>query len=450
MLHRRILRPSVSTPSIEACVFCVLRSCQPASAKRNYGRGAAPRARSTRDTTRQREEFTVPHHEVDRVIREENQLILDSKIRAITRAYNDGILKIEPDVADTIARRFLDIRKNVSVDDVRAICEESKTPLADLTSLSRVLVNCPFPHDRAVGRRILLAASRAGEPSATIFALAAAMNQGQLHSPELVSVKTQLEKLVRVERNPQAMILTGRIAEREGNLRRALALYEQAIEEALKQGDDATNDRSIEDAGIYGAWIHLGQVKLVLCDRPGATAAFEAGVLANGPLAFAALSDLEDDFSPRWLLYKTKAATSGHARCAYDLGRFYSLSDDKVKDLRKQERAWAKTEAERAAKAPKAWSSILTALAGLSPYQQLSQLSPQERDFFASEWFFIAGTSGHGPGYTAAAHIVCKLGKNWTLADIYRSAMWGPDAVDGVVKAELEMMVKRWESIAKP
>ncbi|TKA77410.1 hypothetical protein B0A49_03492 [Cryomyces minteri] len=275
------------------------------------------------------------------------------------------------------------------------------------------------------------------------------MNQGQLHSPELVSVKTHLEKLVRVERNSQAMILTGRIAEREGNLRRALALYEQAIEEALKQGDGATNDRSIEDAGIYGAWIHLGQVKLGLRDRPGATAAFEAGVLADDPLAFAALSDLEDDYSPRWLLYKTKAATSGHARCAYDLGRFYSLSDDEMDDLEKQERSRAKTEAKRAAKAPKAWSSILTALTGLSPYQQLSQLSAEKRDFFASEWFYIAGTSGHGPGYIAAARIAHKRGKLWTLADIYQSAFRGPDPANEVVKGELKMMAERWESTAE-
>jgi hypothetical protein len=295
----------------------------------------------------------------------------------------------------------------------------------DLTNLARVLLRSFDSVDRRQGWNLLDSACRAGSPSAVVFNVKQALRQKQLHHPSVAAALQQLKSLVVEGDNVPGLVLAGKVAESQGKTSEALALYKRATARhavtttPAKTIDNPWEDVEDMDVDVCTAWMSIANIHLKIAslfhDHEAAMQAFRTAALEyDDPYAYSRLADNEPECTALWLQYRLKAAASGHAQSAFDLGQLFSLPMEQV----------------LAIKDPTVRSEILNNPCS----QQLPNLTvikneywrviwKKSRDdwpgyseflrkYFATHWHFIAAKAGHLESISRLAAI------HWDMGDV--------------------------------
>ncbi|KAI9815431.1 MAG: hypothetical protein M1827_002564 [Pycnora praestabilis] len=221
--------------------------------------------------------------------------------------------------------------------------EHDITP-GTLTLLARIVIRSPTRNHRALARRLILSACDLSEPNAVIQMVSSAIATEQLTHKDLVNPLRRLASLADAGKNPEAMLVQGRICEREGNEGRALTYYEQALKLILETGTDGNK---VNEGGIASVYLALGTLKLKQQNIPEATEAFRKAADLDDPEACFHLGKLQPEGSKDHERLLLKAAASGIIPAADSIGVFYHsrslqapMSSSSAKQDRRMAREW--------------------------------------------------------------------------------------------------------------
>ncbi|KAL8831292.1 MAG: hypothetical protein Q9191_000948 [Dirinaria sp. TL-2023a] len=188
----------------------------------------------------------------------------------------------------------------------------------DITLLARVLLRT---ERTSMARDMFMAAARLRDEEATLFVVQEAIRRDSLHAPGVDAIyKGHFMQLMEIE-NPRALLLQGQLYERRRNHRQAIHLYEKLLASDLEKRAETDNKVEFGDA-----WVALGKLRLrVKNDLEGAERAISKAALEyDNPTAF---SELAKAFTPpssaEYESYMLKAAASGDAEAAHELGKLY-------------------------------------------------------------------------------------------------------------------------------
>lgn len=187
-----------------------------------------------------------------------------------------------------------------------------------LTALAKILTHSG--HKEKTGRDLLLASARLGDDEAILLVIKEAIKLRNLTTPKMVSIIYQQRFRPMVQRkHPAALYLEGQKNESEGQDEHALKLYERIVAANAESFD------TIGDISGVDIWKAIGKLRAKNKDRRGAEAAIRAAALQYDDPA--ALFQLAKTFtSPSLAQYESfmlKAAASGHAKAAHELGLLY-------------------------------------------------------------------------------------------------------------------------------
>lgn len=179
-----------------------------------------------------------------------------------------------------------------------------------------------------------------------------------------------------------ALYLEGRKIEGEGHLSRALEVYEKTVTA------DAETLGTIDGISMADIWKAIGKLRAKRKDRKGAEAAFRTAALEYDDPA--ALFQLTKTFispsSTEYESYMLKAAASGEAKAAHELGLLYfklAQGGISTKNQIHQDRSSTNSEASADSQAQELGSKRTFDLAVAGRKREESQ-----------EWFNIAAESG--------------------------------------------------------
>jgi tetratricopeptide (TPR) repeat protein len=116
--------------------------------------------------------------------------------------------------------------------------------------------------------------------------------------------------------NPAAMVVHGRVLEREGKKEQALRLFQKATE--TEWGEDHEFE-----SGVASAWLSLGWLKLKSNDSTGGEAALKKGADLNDARAAFHFALTQPPERKDYHTYMLKAAVSGIASAQHNIGVFY-------------------------------------------------------------------------------------------------------------------------------
>ena len=196
------------------------------------------------------------------------------------------------------------------------------------------------------GKRLLRGTANAGDPYAILFICGNAVHHDRLNSASFLSLRGKLDHLAQHDNIPQAVYLTGRIAQRNGKRKEAAELFKRCLS-LLSMTAKITKDhglsasekeleayeRAIHNSGTMPhPSVYLTNFCLEDGDLNGALDACKLGALKHDvPEAYFLLAiNLRGRFEPhnfdRWLQYFIKAATSGLSHASHKLGIHYATS----------------------------------------------------------------------------------------------------------------------------
>ncbi|KAF2400932.1 hypothetical protein EJ06DRAFT_556408 [Trichodelitschia bisporula] len=364
-----------------------------------------------------------------------------------------GHLKMNPRQAQTFMRNIEMVGMRPTPATLRSICEAVRVEISALCVLARVLLASQDPKIRAIGRSILLSASEAGDPAATIHAVNVAIRTDQLGSKEVQGPLARLRELAD-SGFQHAMVPQGKVHESYGEDLKALATYERLCEiskdnqaeelqpsgrpslkvqlkamlhghwgflrethEHFKSYTQMTGD--MLDSNVAMALVAIGDLRLKngpLFDHKAAYAAFkEAALKHEDPQALVWVRefDCREPYSPKWFEYTMKLAVSGYSQAAHELGDMYSLPRSKVLELDTAMQ-----------------DEILNnpAYRGLSR-REAAELDSKEVDpadlrrfLWASEWYLVAVAGEYARSWIALANLYWRIGLRGKAMAILRAA----------------------------
>ena len=186
-----------------------------------------------------------------------------------------------------------------------------------LSILARILLRSGYPPHSTTARDLFVAASKQNEETATAQLIQQAIKADQLQHPDLGHARQHLDYLAAAS-NPTALLLLGTIRENEGNVAKALALYNQAC-------STANNIPETSNGLIAKALNNAARLYQRLGDTSSAKAALEKAALShdNPHACFHLALHHISLTSPNYLPYMLKAAASGVSAAAQELGLFY-------------------------------------------------------------------------------------------------------------------------------
>ena len=220
---------------------------------------------------------------------------------------------------------------------------EYKLKVIHLPMLAIPLLRIPGQQSR-IAADMLFACSAAGDLQATLqilhagyystngYDMPSAMELARLFTPEdLSKCKLMLEQLAEgkdggaaATGDANAMTLHGKFLELAGNLQEAKYFYEKALEKY----DTTIHVNYPHPMALpwLRPWTELAKLERSLPEPSQDTLkkALEFGALkADDPTAYYELALLQQEKSPSWLAYTSKAAASGITEAMYQLGQFY-------------------------------------------------------------------------------------------------------------------------------
>ncbi|TAQ86714.1 hypothetical protein B7494_g4962 [Chlorociboria aeruginascens] len=238
-----------------------------------------------------------------------------------------------------------------------------------LVILSQLLNRCPGNAQRILAKRVMLAASEAGEKSATFTLITAAIKQDKVNHKDYVGPLKRLLMMGRVSKDPDAMVVLGNVMSHAKKEKEALEWFRNATQTPVSF--------NFERAGE--ALVNIGLILQKQKDRKEAIATFEiAAKELDDPKAYFMLSVLEGKESKNHEVYLLKAAEAGITGAFHDLGTLY------------------KSRVEGQARKPTSMKDYL----------------------YAAEWFKISAAAGSGPSMLMLASIHKLVGEveeglNW-------------------------------------
>lgn len=192
------------------------------------------------------------------------------------------------------------------------------------------------PQHSATAKDLMIAASKQSDSAATLQLMSEAIKIQNHRHPDVTFARQHLADMAKA-RNPKALTLMGQIRESEGNLEKALKLYESTTRinsgtEGVAEGLDGT---------LADAWSGIARLKAIAGDWAGGKAALEKAALQyDDPSAYYGLAQQCISLtSPDWLNYMLKAAISGDAAAANKLGRYYLGHTLGIRQLAKRGKA---------------------------------------------------------------------------------------------------------------
>ncbi|KAH0283862.1 hypothetical protein M436DRAFT_83873 [Aureobasidium namibiae CBS 147.97] len=244
------------------------------------------------------------------------------------------------------------------------------------------------------GRRLINQCAELGHAEAAIQVVASALRQdaikpGVLRNPTVMKATERVHEGAKTG-NVRALVMEANLARHMGQVGRATAQYQKAVDRIMKDGGVQEGDKySLIKDELSSPWIELGYLRTTQGQMVDAMKAYLAGQESDDPMAFFNLARLDlfmaGTHSHDWLYNMTKAAASGHYLAAQELGEYYANS---------------------AANSPKPQESLLVKLSGFveflrKPYLDLNPKTnihhhdafantPQLRIKLAHEWLSTA------------------------------------------------------------
>ena len=261
---------------------------------------------------------------------------------AFIRAFNDSVSERNGGVTG-------DVQQFRRMQEEHSLSEKDCFTLALIMVLAERNANLPF-----MGKKLMILLSRAGLMEATLMLMNQALQQnkkkpGSLNMPELSYARAHLKELAygADAANHEAMVLQGKIANATGHQETAIALWTKAMDGAIAASETAKKVRERPSVPVFAdglellsPWIELtlihhertvtqGKMELDKCRW-----AMEIGFAQDDPTSFyhaASFFRTVDQHGNHivtsdWFYNITKAAASGHARAAHELGVFYAQS----------------------------------------------------------------------------------------------------------------------------
>ncbi|KAG9953838.1 hypothetical protein KCU85_g1105, partial [Aureobasidium melanogenum] len=206
--------------------------------------------------------------------------------------------------------------------------------LDDVYDLSFILRNKGGVGCAKKGRQIVNLCAEMGHAEAVIQVVASALRQdvtkpGIMRSRPIMMALDRLRAVAKTG-NLRAMVMEANVARHTNQSRRAITLYEQALD--LIREDDGTRPGDkysrIRDE-LSSPWIELGFLHHTLGENVAAMKAYMVGQEQDDPMAYFNLARLDffmsgQQYTNDWLYNMTKAGASGHYKAAYELGLYYA------------------------------------------------------------------------------------------------------------------------------
>ena len=307
-----------------------------------------------------------------------------------------------------------------------------------LTALAKILTYSG--HKEPTARDLLLASARLGDDEAVLLVIKEAIKLRNLTTPKTVAIIYQRRFQPLVQRkHPAAVYLEGQKYESEGQRGHALKLYESVV---------TANAESFDTIGeIRGAdiWKAIGKLRAMNGDRRGAEAAISAAALQYDDPA--ALLQLAKTFtSPSLADYESfmlKAAASGEAKAAHELGLLYL----------KQSQGKISVADQVHSSEPKGSNASGPAQSSGrgQRYKEDSAAAKQKR-LEAREWFHVGAESGIIGSQVYLALLLREFGKledgrQWLLSAGKREDVYSKE--NRVWAEIIEYFVTRWDDSDK-
>ncbi|KFZ17731.1 hypothetical protein V502_04422 [Pseudogymnoascus sp. VKM F-4520 (FW-2644)] len=274
----------------------------------------APKAPSTRRQLRPLNAQGRPDHHNQR--REWIEALIGNRKATIAQfslAKKVGVLNLEPEDSIELLRSYCNTVAEPGW-EVR-FCRDPST----LDIVSRVLNKNPVRPLRKLGENMMVCAAVLGDLNSIVVVLNKALRSDQLHHPHLLLPMTKL-KFYANQGNPEAMIMYGRILDREKKYGEAAAMFQKVAE--------TPRDGSV-DAEIGNALVQQGN----LCYRDGkkeeARMNFKKAALEfDNPEGYYKLAFIMPDQDPLKETYLLKAAASGIREAVVEVAALYSRTAD--------------------------------------------------------------------------------------------------------------------------
>ncbi|KFY45715.1 hypothetical protein V494_00820 [Pseudogymnoascus sp. VKM F-4513 (FW-928)] len=272
-----------------------------------------PKAPSTRRQPRPLDAQGRPDH---RSQRREWIEALNGSRKATTAQFalakKAGALNIEPEDSIDLLRSYCNVVAEPGW-EVR-FCREHKLDPPTLAIIGRILNKNPAPPLRKMGENMVVCAAVLGDLNSIVAVLNKALLTDQLHHPGLLLPLTKL-KFYAKNSNPEAMVMYGRILDREKKHAEAAAMFQKVAE--------TPRDGSV-DAEIGNALVQQGN----LCYRDGkkdeAKMNFKKAALEfDKPEAYYKLALIMSDEDPLKETYLLKAAASRIKEAVVEIAALY-------------------------------------------------------------------------------------------------------------------------------
>ena len=243
------------------------------------------------------------------------------------------------------------------------------------------------------GRRLINQCAELGHAEAAIQVVASALRQDAI-KPGVFRNPTVMKAMERVhegakEGNVRALVMEANVARHMGQIGRATAQYQKAVDRIMKDGGVQPGDKySLIKDEFSSPWIELGYLRTTQGQMVDAMKAYLAGQESDDPMAFFNLARLDlfmaGTHSHDWLYNMTKAGASGHYLAAQELGEYYANS-----------RATPKPQESFMAKLPGFFDFLYKSHLDLNPKTNIHHHdafanTPQLRIKLAHEWLSIA------------------------------------------------------------
>lgn len=368
------------------------------------------KAPSTRDKIYRDKTLNDPERR--KMVLKEFQLEAKHRAPMLRAAFSDKILDCNPLMAEEVIALYQEGGLEL------VMLEKKEISLNTITRIGLVLVGCGFQRSIELGKRMVIDCSAAGDPEATLQIVASTFLNTQtsndsfhriMDSVKLSNLRGHLKELAYTSRHPGALSLLGQMLERVGNYTEAVALYKEAVEQSTELSYDtiaSNNPTRPVRIPMKAPWNCLGELLLRQGDIAGAKEAFRVGAFkGDDPLTYFFLAELEAKHSSKWLKYMTKAAASGYAEAAFNLGNFYAMEKKKTETIQDRKVLWHLRELDAFGR----WKMYYLG-------DDKTQYSTQTgRTGMAWEWYNVATRLGHKEAGLALAEMA-RAARNWKFA----------------------------------
>ncbi|KFY62786.1 hypothetical protein V496_04375 [Pseudogymnoascus sp. VKM F-4515 (FW-2607)] len=278
----------------------------------------APKAPSTRRQPRPLNAQGRPDNHNQR--REWIEALIGNRKATIAQfglAKKAGALNIEPEDSIEFLRSYCNTVAEPGW-EVR-FCREHKTDPHTLAMVSRILNKNHARPLRKMGENMMVCAAVLGDLNSIVAVLNKALRNDQLRHPHLLLPMTKL-KFYANQGNPEAMVMYGRILDREKKHGEAAAMFQKVAE--------TPRDGSV-DAEIGNALIQQGNLYYRDGKKEEARMSFKKAALEfDNPEGYYKLAYIMPDQDPLKETYLLKAAASRIREAVVEVAALYSRTAD--------------------------------------------------------------------------------------------------------------------------